>query len=261
MINKKNSGFSLIEVMIGLVISLVIVLGILQIFIGSKRSYSLGNNYSSLQEQSRFAVNYINKFVRLAGYRTIPDATLYTSIDDIFTSTNPYISVQDNSGTNNSDILTIRYQGSGDGLGTPDGTIVDCLNQGVDSNSIVTLIFSITANNELQCRSQNPSATNTDSTQIIMNNVENLQVMLGEDLNDDKSPERFVAPNHPNLNINRVIAVRIGLLLRSDDAVNLNNNTTTYDLLGNQITVAQDNFLRIPVTSTMQLRNLIFEVL
>lgn len=256
-----HAGFSLIEVMIGLVLSLVIVFGMLQIFQGSKRSYQLENNFTTLQEQSRFASHYLNQFIRMAGYRTPPNGTLFTEINSLYTSALPYISIQSNSGPNNSDIITIRYQGSGDGSGNPDGTVTDCLNKGVDANTIVTLTFSVTANNQLQCRAQNPNATTTDDTQIIMNNVENLQVLLGEDLNSDKTPERFVQPNHPSLNLTRVIAARIALLLRSDDPINLNDTITSFNLLGTQVNVPQDNFLRIPVTQTIQMRNLIFEVL
>ena len=258
---NNQLGFSMIEVMIGLVVSLILALGMIQIFIGSKRSYQLENQFSILQEKSRFGTKYISQFVRLAGYRTPPDGTLYTEMATLFPSGAPHIFVQSQAGTNNSDILTIRYQGSGDGAGNPDGTIVDCLNQGVDANQIVTLTFSINANEELICRSQNPSATNTDNTQVLLTNVENMRIQLGEDLNDDKTPERFVAPNHPNLDFQRVIAARIGLLIRSDEAVNLTTNTNSYELLGNSINTPNDNFVRLTMSETIQLRNCIFEVL
>lgn len=259
--HKHQQGFSLIEVMIGMIFSLIIVLGILQIFIGSKRTYRLENGYVTLQEQTRFTTTYLSQFIRLSGFRTPPSNTLFPDMSSVFNNANPYIFAQNDNGANNSDILTIRYQGSGDGLGNPDGTVVDCLNQAVDANTIVTMTFSITANNQLQCRSQNPSAPTPDVAQVITNNVENMQIIFGEDLDNDKTPDRFVAPNHPNLNANRVLTVKIALLLRSDDEINLNSDNSSYFLLGTQISPPQDGFLRIPVTTTIHLRNLVHEVL
>lgn len=257
----KAKAFTIIELLVGLLLSMILVLGMLQIFNSSKRSYRLEQSYTVLQEQSRFAYEYLARHIRMAGFRTLPNESLFTQVNDIFTASQPYLIIENGSGFNNSDTITIRYQGSGDGAGTPDGTVTDCLNQAVDANTIVTITFSINANSELQCRSQNPNATNPDNTQTILNNIENMQFSLGEDLNDDKTPNRFVAPNHPNLQINRVVAVKVGFLISSDQAVNLSNKTQTFNLLGLEITTPEDGFLRFATTNTIQLRNLVYEVL
>ena len=69
MSNKKyQSGMSLIELMIAMVLGLVLAGGAIQIFISSKATYGLENALSRLQETGRFVVDTLAKEVRMAGY-------------------------------------------------------------------------------------------------------------------------------------------------------------------------------------------------
>lgn len=259
--NKLHArGFSIVEVLVAITISLILLLGLLQIFISNKNSYRLETNSDVMHDNARFIYDYLTKLVRQTGYRSPQKNTQFTAIDSIFDVTNLHITGTNNTGTNNSDTLVIRYQGSGDGAGNPDGTIRDCLNIPIDSFVTATMTFSITANDELQCRSQNPSSATPDSTQILLENVENFQVLYGEDTTGDKAANRYVDSTHPNLNMANVVAVRISVLLRSQEAVNPTVNTTSYKL-NDAIHVAPgDNFLRQPLTFTIMLRNVIPEI-
>ena len=61
---RKQTGFSLIELMVALVISLLLLAGILQIFSGTKKTYTMEEELSRLQEkeliQSQFAVKNVS---------------------------------------------------------------------------------------------------------------------------------------------------------------------------------------------------------
>ena len=67
--NKNTvSGFSLIELMIAMLIGLVILNGVIQVVISSKRSYLDNQAISQIQENARFALDTLSREVRMAGY-------------------------------------------------------------------------------------------------------------------------------------------------------------------------------------------------
>jgi type IV pilus assembly protein PilW len=244
-----------------MVISLILLAGVLQIFLNSKNSYNLETGYSQLQENGRFIESYVVRIIRLSGYRSTPAVTnLFPPMSTIFTAALPYVSGTHGTGPNGSDTLTIRYQGSGNGTGTPDGNIMDCLNVAADANTLVTNTFSLTNNNELQCQAQNANSPTPNNTQILLSGVENFQVLFGEDLNGDFSADRYVNASYPFLNLNDVVSVRLSVLLRSDNPVNTFKENPTFYMLGTSYTpAAADNYLRNPLTFTVLLRNLVMK--
>jgi type IV pilus assembly protein PilW len=256
MMRKHNSkGFSLIEVLVAITLSLILLAGVLQIFLNTKNMYNLGTGFSQLQENGRFTSAYLARTIRFAGYRTTPTSGNFVAMETIFPSTAPYITGTNNSGQNGSDTFTIRYQGSGNGTGTPDGTLKDCLNRPIDANVVATNTFSLTANNELQCQAVNSSASPASSTQILINGVENMHVLYGEDLNNDNTADRYVPSNFAGLDTNKIVSMRLSLLLKSDEAIKPQATSITYNLLGTTYTPAADQFLRQQVTFTVLLRN------
>jgi type IV pilus assembly protein PilW len=65
---RRESGLSLVELMIAMVVGLVLMAGVIEIFLGSKASYRLNEGLSEVQENGRFAMEFIRKDVRMAGY-------------------------------------------------------------------------------------------------------------------------------------------------------------------------------------------------
>jgi len=64
----SNRGMSLIEIMVALAIAAVLLLGLSQIFVGSKNVYRLQEGMSRVQENARFVLQYLESNVRMAGY-------------------------------------------------------------------------------------------------------------------------------------------------------------------------------------------------
>ena len=64
----SQSGFSIVELMIALVLGLVLMGGVIQVFISSKRAYNLNEEMSWIQENARFAVGFMAEDLRMAGY-------------------------------------------------------------------------------------------------------------------------------------------------------------------------------------------------
>jgi type IV pilus assembly protein PilW len=61
-------GFSVVEIMIALTISLVLLAGVYKIYLGSKQSYRLTEGEARLQENGRFAMYFLTRQIRGAGY-------------------------------------------------------------------------------------------------------------------------------------------------------------------------------------------------
>ena len=67
--NHKQSGYSVIELMIASVIGLVVLSGAITIFTSNRASQSLSSGMSEVQENGRVALDIIANSIRLAGYQ------------------------------------------------------------------------------------------------------------------------------------------------------------------------------------------------
>jgi type IV pilus assembly protein PilW len=61
-------GFSIVELMVAMVITLILLAGIGQIFLSSKKSYNLQDSLSRMQESGRYAMDTLTQDLRRAGY-------------------------------------------------------------------------------------------------------------------------------------------------------------------------------------------------
>ncbi|MHC8323919.1 PilW family protein [Pseudomonas sp. GB2N2] len=65
--NRLNRGFGLIELLIALALSLVVVLGVAQIFIAAKNTYVSQNAAANMQEDARFVLSKMIQEIRMVG--------------------------------------------------------------------------------------------------------------------------------------------------------------------------------------------------
>lgn len=61
-------GLSLIELMIAMLISMFLLLGLIQVFSASREAYRLSEGLSRVQENARFAMDYLQRDIRMAGH-------------------------------------------------------------------------------------------------------------------------------------------------------------------------------------------------
>lgn len=77
--NRYSRGFGLIELMIALVLSLIVVLGVVQIFIAAKNTYISQSAAAVMQEDARFVLSKMVQEIRMVGMfgclGTITDAS------------------------------------------------------------------------------------------------------------------------------------------------------------------------------------------
>jgi len=65
---RTASGFSLVELMIALLLGALLMLGLLKIFDASRASYKLSEGLARVQENGRFAMDYLQRDLRMAGH-------------------------------------------------------------------------------------------------------------------------------------------------------------------------------------------------
>ncbi|WP_415897098.1 PilW family protein [Neptuniibacter sp. QD72_48] len=66
--NRPQQGFSLVELLVSIVIGLLLVVGVLQAFVSSKETYTMQSGLAKLQENGRFAMSFLTRDLRQAGY-------------------------------------------------------------------------------------------------------------------------------------------------------------------------------------------------
>lgn len=70
---KRQRGLGLIELMIAIALSLVLSGALIQAYLASRSTFQMQDSMSLLQENGRFAINYLTKEARMAGFIGCPD--------------------------------------------------------------------------------------------------------------------------------------------------------------------------------------------
>ncbi len=66
--DRKQAGFSMVELMVALVLGLFLATAILQTFLGAKQTYEYQQEFSRIQENGRFAMEFLSRDIRQADY-------------------------------------------------------------------------------------------------------------------------------------------------------------------------------------------------
>jgi type IV pilus assembly protein PilW len=326
-LNKHQSGMSLIELMIAMVIGLLLLGGAASMFMSNQRIYHQQNEMGLLQENARFAVEILHKDIRRS--------TFVGCVDDVEKVTNNLPSIVDTSirsfdissttnlieGSENAnnwqpsnssdavgtmsagtDGITVRYLKAigvaltADMTTTGDDLLTDKIGSLSDGAYVAigdcggTDIFQITT-----ATGDNTAATITHSglsrnystgskiyifstyryfiaesgngsgpalwrmtaagTEELIEGVESLQILYGEDTTNDGLANSFVDADTV-ADWSNIISVKFALLMRTVDENATNDvDTTTYSLLGTNIGPVNDNRRRRTFNATVQLRN------
>lgn len=64
----REAGITMVEIMVALTVSLILAAGVIQIFISSKSTYHMQTESARLQENGRFAAEFMARDIRMAGY-------------------------------------------------------------------------------------------------------------------------------------------------------------------------------------------------
>jgi len=223
---RRQTGLSLVELMIALVVGLLLLGGVIEIFVANKQTYRVADASARIQENARFATEILGRYLRIAGYRSDPTVDFATAFAPVTYAGYGFTTGQVITGSD--DEIVIRYQG--------DGVMRDC-----ESNTIIPLTtptstrFFTDTSGSLQCATD----LGPGIGQPLLSDVQQMTIRYGVDTDGDGTANRY---DHAAgvTDWNQVVAVRLTLTLQSAE-----DNTS----------VTAGNRLQRTYTTTIALRN------
>jgi len=319
---SRQSGVTLVELLIAMLIGAFLVGGILQVFAGARQTYRVHDATSRMQESGRMALEVLTRDIRMADFWGCASKSM-DLVDNL-----------DSSGTGYKDFVTGGVEGTEGASGAPDSITVrggfdagitvdppygpqasanikvntasglkqydivmvsDCSNGDVfqitnaDPNTSGVLVHNTGAGNPGNYNSTNPGCPGanahclskvygSDARVLVtreisydigmgsegqpalfrngaefLDGIENLQILYGEDLDDNGIADYFV-PANAVVDQDRVISIRVAIVTRSYDDNLTDGIAQNYNVLGTNM-VAPDRRLRQVYTSTIAVRN------
>ncbi len=235
----KQTGLTIIELMLSLALSLFLILVAAQFFVANKMTYRTQQAQADIQERGRFATSWLAQQLRQAGYiGAVQVAT--TDFNSVFTQQNA-------SGTalamaagqvllGTSGTVQVRYRGA------DDTSLVNCQGQGVAANTTSTHMIN-TSGTSLMC----------DGTEVVPG-VAQLRLAYGQDSVNplDRIADQYVQ----NAPASAVYAVRLCLLVQSlENNVSPVSQTIAADCDGNAYTPPNRAIAKV-FRSSVYLRNI-----
>lgn len=245
----RQQGYTLVELMISVVIGLFIIAGVFQIYLSSRAAANLHDRMSNVQENGRFALFFLQRSLRKAGFpkstalnpftstpsdTTCPMATPADCPANLATAMAVATATATCNGTGTaSDQIAVCYQGA-----------TDCLGQAVATGVVTDFFFidrdATTGVSRLMCR-----GSGNASAQPLVDGIENMQVQYGIDTDADGYANEYVRANEvanwagsgPIIPppVGAVVAVRISLLV----STNSNSETASGTVIGDTASDAQ----------------------
>ena len=83
---RKQLGLSLVELMVALLIGVILVLGMVQVFGASRAAYQLSEGMARTQENGRFAMDFLQRDIRMAGHFGCVNDQARRQLGDAFNS-------------------------------------------------------------------------------------------------------------------------------------------------------------------------------
>lgn len=230
-LNSQQSGFTIVEIMLAITLSMVLIAGVIQIYVSSKESFRVQDELARLQENQRIAIEFLQRDISQAGFVPYPNGPI-PGAD---------ITVVDGGGTN-SDSVTIQYTSP-----------TDCLGAAAPGGIAINTYTVNPVTQQLMCLGNGNAVP-----QPIADGIENMQILFGDNAiigNDPltgPSADRYVNP--ATAGVTAVVSVRVSLLVRSQGPIRKQATVQNFILLDNNV-ARNDRIKRQVITTTVPFRN------
>lgn len=271
---NHQTGYSLIELLVALALSILLLGMVLAIFMSSKNTSLLQEGLTRLQEDGRVAVRIVAHEVRKAGFRkpvwNTPKAG-YT----------PLTSSTVNGADGASDTLQLMYMDDVDCNGTQNTTMDPETSEPQALYKRITFNVDTSENLVWSC-DYGATPSNLDSQwsdQVIISNVESFQVLYGVDTDFPPdfsanawttasaiTPEATVCLQNrylcesagllSELRKGLPVVLKVAILVASPEAAGSDKDTVAHQVLDVSLAAKNDNHLRKVYSTTVNLRNL-----
>ncbi len=253
-LKRAQLGLSIVELLIALALGLLLMTGIIQVFIASRQTYATNEAMGRLQENGRFALDFIARNARNAGY--VDPINIDNLPAPLSTSGCGAYCIGDNTDTN-SDRITFsmqpvlqdgqRYSCTGDQVTPPAVTNV---------KAIIYNSFYV-SNGSLWCTWGEVGQAAKPPKEIV-SGIDSLRILYGvaASANSDSAARYIPASNVTNWS--QVRSVRIAVLANSIDKITPTpaSSLNYYLLDAAPINQGNDGLARQIFTTTIQLKNI-----
>lgn len=250
----NQRGFSLVELMIAVMLSLVLLGAVIQVFLSSRQTYELSDDLSRIQENGRFSLEFLAQNIRMAGYSPGGQENQLSFLNTACAEFNP---CTDDGGANNSDRIAVRLNPPPD-----DGSEIDCTGAAVGADDEIANVYYVTREagtgiNRLTCRGFN--ITNNAwiaPEQPLIDGIDNMQFLYGVDTSANGTGVTQYVSSEAVTDWGMIKAVRVGLLIGSGTASgSAEKMKREYALLDSTLISLEDEQVRQIYTSTVSLNN------
>ncbi len=266
-IKTKQSGLSLIELLIAMIIGLFLLAGITTTYISSKKSSIERDQYSLLVDNGRIALEVMSNTLQHTGYTSSNG----TPLEDKFIAAAADVKsvacgvpsvintgIFPNNVTNDSnsgDSVGVIFLGDSDVFTDCSGGTLPATCQlgpglSINASKIYSAFYLDAADETLKC-----AGSRDNAAQLIAEGIENMQILYGVDANDDNLVDRYVNANDVGTLWNNVINIQIAVLARTLREVKDKAEQEKFTLLDYEHTTPTDRFQRAVFSTTISLRN------
>ena len=217
----RDRGFTIVELMVTLAITSVLVLGATTFLASADKSNRIQTALSGLNVSGRFGLEQVARDLRMSGYRD----TNWT-----FGALGNAISATNGLPVDGGDSITVVYEGAR-----------DC-NFALAPGGVVTNTYQV-VNGSLECNGL-----------AITGGVQEMQVFLGEDLDNNAVANRWLSPDTPGLDLTRIVSVRIHLMVVTNGNA-ISSGPQAYFFNNAQQNAVDDGQIRREYSTIVALRN------
>ena len=237
--SKKQTGFTLVELMIAGTLGLLLLAGIIQLFVGSQQSFNLQSQLADILEDGRFALMVLERQVQKSSWNIDPSLATPSAIDIA------------NSSDGDNDSITFSYRGTIDGINN-----LDCNSTPVADGLVINQFYVL--DSDLMCQGNGGG-----QPQALITNVEKFQLLYGveTELNcPDGVVNRYMTQTDLNGSVfsSNILSVRFAILLQSDDSLVPQSEAKTFQLLDQSYTSANDRLVRRLFQQTIFMPNAVY---
>ena len=266
MIQGQSKGFTLVELMIGIVLALFIVGGLYTMLGSSQLSYALSRANNALNGSGQRVTQLIWNHLHQAGYinyqrqilqRKLPaggtslSASKWAEGQSLFAENNisAVAGILDNT-----DRLTLRFWGSSISDNDPaqlanqatDGRMFDCNGAFVTNQDLVQITLFVNSSGDLICQD------NRNHTVVMERNIASLQFRFRR----AGTNQQFVTANELTAATwPTVEAIEFGVLTTQASGQGVKATARSYQILEQRVNTAADNLIRQSLTGSITLKN------
>ena len=286
--SKRQQGFTLVELMVALSLSLGLITALLFSYMSDLKAYDVTVASQALLNKGRITMQHLKLYIQQAGFRDLEQLQTNVQIEEENVGGKVMITGQSIVGWNNvagtagdidsrpapldmdtqpknaavgSDILAVRFLGASNGIFSCSGAPVTNVNRPYTIYLFVKDVSLNPANvdpgdKRLVCQDATGSAH-----QILGSQVEHMHFLYGMDkaFEEANNSYRYYNAIEVGNNWSSVDRIKVSILIKQQVTQNptdndlVNNNT--YTLLDREVTPAADNDFRTVLTETILIKN------